>query len=359
MTKLLAFYLPQYHTFPENDKWWGEGFTEWTNVKKAKKLYKKHNQPRVPLNQHYYHLLNKKDIAHQMELAKKYNVYGFCYYHYWFDGKLLMEKPLEIIREMDEKVPYCMCWANEPWTRAWDGGSKEVLIDQKYGGEKEWEEHFQYLLKFFKDKYYIQIDGKPVLLIYRTNNIPNCNEMISYWKKKAQEVGFNGLYIVEERNSFQKEIYSKYSDAILDFEPQYTMRHRRTYFHKGYDKIRRGLFNLITHSKITLYDYDVLWRISLRRKYKKQSYQQFLGAFVDWDNTARRGKTCTLVTGSTPEKFEKYLKMQKRKAEEIESEFVFVNAWNEWAEGTYLEPDEKNKYAYLEAVRNVFGSNKE
>lgn len=355
MTKLLAFYLPQYHTFPENDEWWGKGFTEWTNVKRAEKCFRGHNQPRVPLDNNYYCLLDENDIKHQMELAKKFNVYGFCYYHYWFNGKLLMEKPLEKIRQMEQKIPYCMCWANEPWTRAWDGKNKEVLIGQEYGGKKEWEKHIEYLSQYFNDEYYIKIDGKPLLVIYRTNNIPNCNEMFQYWKKKCREKGFEGLYIVEERNSFQKEKSSKQSDATLDFEPMYTMDYCRNFFQLGYDKIRRGMFNFITKNEKLLYDYDMLWKIMIKRKYDTDKTKRFLGAFVDWDNTARRGKKGTIVLKSTPEKFEKYLKEQKDKAEKMHSEFIFVNAWNEWAEGTYLEPDEKNQYAYLEAVKNVFG----
>lgn len=355
MSKLIAFYLPQYHTFPENDRWWGKGFTEWTNVRKAKKLYKSHNQPRVPLNNNYYNLLNEEDIQNQMNLAEEYGVYGFCFYHYWFDGKLLMEKPLEKILKMDKKVPYCLCWANEPWTRAWDGKNKDVLIGQKYGGEKEWEEHILYLLDFFKDDYYIKIDGKPLLVIYRANNIPNCNKMFSYWKKRSCDFGFKGLYIVEEKNSFQKDKISNISDAILEFEPQYTIKHDRSFFVKVYDRLYRAVFNSFTGNRMLLYNYDVLWRIILRRKHKDLQTKTFLGAFVDWDNTARKGNRSMVVRGSTPKKFGRYLKKQKLKADALQSEFVFVNAWNEWAEGTYLEPDEANQYGYLEEVKYIFG----
>lgn len=176
--KLIAFHLPQYHTFPENDQWWGKGFTEWTNTRKAVPLYKGHYQPRTPLNKNYYQLDRLDDILWQMDLAKKYNVYGFCYYHYWFNGKLLLNKPLELLRDYNgDKLPYFFCWANEPWTRAWEGNTKKVLMPQEYGNQPEWEEHFQYLLTFFRDSAYMKKENMPLLVLYRTNNIPNCDEM--------------------------------------------------------------------------------------------------------------------------------------------------------------------------------------
>ena len=182
--KVLALYLPQYHCFKENDEWWGKGFTEWTNTKKAKPLYRNHYQPKEPLNDNYYDLSNVDVMINQAKLAKKYGVSGFVYYHYWFNGKKLMEKPLELMRKnKGVDMNYCLSWANEPWTRSWDGKAKEILIDQCYGDKSDWTKHYNYLSNFFSDDRYIKIDNKPVLFIYRINSIENHDEMISLWKK--------------------------------------------------------------------------------------------------------------------------------------------------------------------------------
>ena len=166
--KIIAFYLPQFHNIPENDEWWGNGFTEWTNVKKAKPIFEGHQQPKVPLNNNYYNLLDDNVKVWQADLAKKYGVYGFCYYHYWFNGKMLLEKPMEQMLENKEvDIPFCISWANEPWTKAWVGDEKKMLIAQEYGQEEEWKEHFMYLLPFFKDERYIKKDGKPFFIFYR------------------------------------------------------------------------------------------------------------------------------------------------------------------------------------------------
>ena len=164
--KIIAFYLPQFHSFPENDEWWGKGFTEWTNVKRAKPSFKGHYQPRIPLNKNYYNLTDVNALKWQADIAKKYGVYGFCYYHYWFDGHMLMEKPMEIMLQNKEvDLPFCICWANENWTKAWAQHSRKVLIAQTYGDKKDWEKHFYYLLPFFKDKRYIYKDGMPIFVI--------------------------------------------------------------------------------------------------------------------------------------------------------------------------------------------------
>lgn len=355
--KLIAFHLPQYHTFPENDQWWGKGFTEWTNTRKAVPLYKGHYQPRTPLNKNYYQLDRLDDILWQMDLAKKYNVYGFCYYHYWFNGKLLLNKPLELLRDYNgDKLPYFFCWANEPWTRAWEGNTKKVLMPQEYGNQPEWEEHFQYLLTFFRDSAYMKKENMPLLVLYRTNNIPNCDEMIAYWDKRCRECGYKGIYVIEEINSFQEKAECQHSKAFLEFEPLYTMTLGRNLWDKVSFKLHSTLFNLATGNNNQCYSYDHLWKKIINRKHQEiEGKNCFLGGFVDWDNTARKGKNGRIVMGTSPEKFEKYLMLQKDKAIENNSEFIFMNAWNEWGEGTYLEPDEKYGYAYLEAVRKVFG----
>lgn len=352
--KIIAFHLPQFHAIPENDEWWGKGFTEWVNVKKAVPLYKNHNQPRVPLNHDYYNLLEEAAIRRQIQQAKEAGVYGFCYYHYWFDGKLLLEKPLEKMLTMDNKIPYCFCWANEPWARTWDGLANHILMPQFYGGEKEWEAHFQYLLQFFKDPHYICKDGKPVFVLYRTNDIPDCEAMIGYFDKRCRESGFSGIYMVEEKNSFQKALHCSNADAIINFEPMYTLRHGRSIFQRVVDKVAGVLFNWFTGNNMLIYRYDSIWKQILKRKVTNpDGKREYRGAFVDWDNTARKGKKGTVIMGATPAKFKKYLRKQMDNAKQEGSEFVFLNAWNEWGEGTYLEPDTHNGYGYLEAIQRL------
>lgn len=351
--KILAFHLPQYHTIPENDAWWGEGFTEWVNVKKAKALYRGHNQPRIPLDGQYYDLTDQSAIRNQMDLAREYGIYGFCYYHYWFDGKLLLEKPLELMRTMDDRLPYCFCWANEPWARTWDGQDHQILMPQRYGAEPEWEKHFLYLVDFFRDDAYIKKNGKPLFVLYRTNDIPQCEAMIAYFNKRCIECGFAGIYVIEERNSFQNGDSCQNADAVLDFEPMYTLKHDRGFAQRLWDKMAKTLFNACTGNNLLIYSYDVLWKRILNRVYPSNGKQYYRGGFVDWDNTPRKGRNGLVIQGGSPEKFRHYLTGQIQKACRENGEFLFLNAWNEWGEGTYLEPDQRNEYGYLNAIADA------
>ncbi len=351
--KILAFHLPQFHAIPENDEWWGKGFTEWVNVKKAKSLYPGHQQPRVPLRGDYYDLSCRSAIRKQMDMAREYGVYGFCYYHYWFDGKLLLEKPLELMRTMEDRLPYCFCWANEPWARTWDGQANHILMPQYYGGEQEWEKHFLYLLDFFRDEAYIKKDGMPLLVLYRTNDIPDCQKMIEYFNTRCVESGFAGIYLVEERNSFQKQPCCPNADAILDFEPMYTLKQARGRFRRAWDKAVKVCFNLFTGNRLLVYSYDAVWKNMLRRRYPQDGKTYYRGGFVDWDNTPRKGKNGLVIRGANPKKFQRYLTRQVKNAAQAGTEFLFLNAWNEWGEGTYLEPDEHCGYGYLEAISHI------
>lgn len=344
--KIIAFYLPQYHAIPENDKWWGEGFTEWVNTKKAKPLFDGHEQPKTPLNENYYCLLDSKTQEWQAKLAADNGIDGFCYYHYWFNGKMLLEKPMEkMLENKNITLPFCISWANEPWARTWDGKDKEVLISQTYGEEKEWKEHFDYLSKFFIDERYIKNDNKPVMLIYRTENIPKCDEMIKFWNNECKKIGLDGIYIVETMNSFQKQSMCN-SDAVVEFEPMLTIRHHLPINIQGtrYTKKKLNILDKL--------DYSMVWERVLNKNvdYGKK---KFLGGFVNWDNTARKGKKGLVLTDGTPTVFKEYLRKQYNKAKENGSEYLFINAWNEWAEGTYLEPDDKNKYKMIDVIKEV------
>lgn len=354
MTKIIAFHLPQFHAIPENDEWWGKGFTEWTNTKKAKPLFKDHNQPREPLNYNYYNMLDHSTRKWQADLAQEHGVYGFCYYHYWFNGKMLLEKPVEmLLEEKDITMPFCFCWANEPWTRAWDGATKEVIMPQEYGGEKEWQNHFDYLIKFFKDDRYIKKGNKPVFVIYRTSNIPNCDKMIEFFDDKCKKAGLAGIHVVEEINSFQQKYHCKNSKGIIEFEPINTLCNDISFIKKFRRKVKKIYCSTVGIDKNDFYDYDYIWNRIINRNAEYGNKEKYLGAFIDWDNSPRKGKAATIFKGVTIEKFEKYFKLQLQRANNIESEFLFINAWNEWAEGTYLEPDTKNEYKYLNTLKRV------
>lgn len=361
--KIMAFYLPQYHEIPENNQWWGEGFTEWTNTKKAKPLFKGHYQPRTPYNDYYYNLLDKKSLQWQADLMKKYNVYGLCMYHYWFNGKKLLEKPMEILLDnKDIDLNYCMCWANETWARTWDGKEKDILIKQEYGDKEDWIKHLEYMMKFFNDKRYIKDNGRPVLVIYKTQLIPQINEMVKCWQEYLKKNNMPKIKIVEIFNAKQNKCYCNESEAYIEFEPNYTWskeREENGIIKYGYSKLKihsKKILNMKKPPKIFLdiKYYDKVWNSILNRKREINGREVYLGAFVNWDNTARKGYNATITQGSTPEKFSKYLSKQYKIATEVtNSEYIFINAWNEWAEGTYLEPDKKYKYGYLEAVKKA------
>ncbi len=350
--KVIAFFLPQYHVIEENNEWWGKGFTEWNNVRKGKPLFKSHEQPKVPYQNNYYDLLLGDTLSEQSKLAGSYGVDGFCFYHYWFKGKKLLEKPVEMLAVKPEiDISYCLSWANETWSRRWTGEEKKILIKQEYGGKSDWEAHIQYLLPFFRDRRYIRIDNKPVFLIYRAIEIPDCEEMISYWDKRLVEEGFSGLYLIETLNSVQKKSCLRTSSALVEFEPMYTIYSDLNYLTRLY----RYCFNHFGLHRAGLRDYlnyDRIYKNVLKRKrnYEKKT---FLGVFPDWDNTARKGEAGLVIRKGNPTKFQYYFKKQYKNSDDMKNEFLFINAWNEWGEGAYLEPDIKNKFGYLQAIRNV------
>ena len=224
--KLLAFHLPQYHEIPENNEWWGQGFTEWTNVKRGRSLYPGHYQPRVPLHKKYYDLSEKNAIRTQTELAKKFGLYGFCFYHYYFNGKKLLEKPVENYKNEPHDFPYCFAWANQSFARTWYGkdGNNQLLLEQQYGEEEQWREHFDYLLPFFKDPVYIKVNNKPMFLIYLTQDFKKCNAMIRKWNEWAQKEGFEGVYFVAMDTGYKVSRFWSKIDATVDFEPIRSIR---------------------------------------------------------------------------------------------------------------------------------------
>ncbi len=349
--KFIAFYLPQFHEIPENNEWWGKGFTEWERVKNAKPLFPGHNQPRVPYK--YYDLSDTNVLKEQSEMALKYGVDGFCYYHYWFNGKKLLEKPLEMMLENKEiKIPFCLSWANEPWTRAWEGKSKEILMSQNYGNRLDWLKHLEYLIPFFKDDRYIRIDDKPVFLIYRTESFDKFDVMMELWNDRIKHYGIKEIFFVETLNSFQKKPVCKNSSAVVEFEPMFSLSR----FSSNYIKsLNSKIYRLVHRTNYRLVKYEKIWRRIINRNNNHEK-RLFLGAFTDWDNTPRFKEYSTIFVGSTPEKFEFYLKKQIEKVRG-EDTIIFINAWNEWAEGVHLEPCNIWNTSFLEVLKKIKDNN--
>lgn len=362
--KVIAFYLPQFHSIPENDKWWGKGFTEWVNVKKATPLFPNHYQPRVPLNKNYYNLLDPETMKWQVETANDYGIYGFCFYHYWFSGKKLLEKPVEAFLERKElNTHFCLCWANESWTNTWANGSADVIMQQSYGGKNEWKEHFDYLLDYFKDDRYIVNNNKPLLVIYRPELIDCLDEMLTYWNQLAKQNGFDGIEYAYQNVSYY--LSSNRNDELFSYAIEYqpnwafalqnlsTLQRIKKDFLIFVEK--RLKFNLREKLQVLKglqrCDYAEIWNYILNSK--PNTSISVPCAFVDWDNTPRKGKRGMVVENANPVDFKKFFTQLLDKAEkEFKQDMVFVFAWNEWAEGGYLEPDEKYRYEYLKAIKD-------
>ncbi len=356
--KVMCMYLPQYHTFPENDEWWGEGYTEWTAVRSGKPLFANHIQPRVPLENRYYDLVNEgvETLTWQAELAKEYGIYGFSIYHYWFKGRQLMERPMEILRDHPEiPLRYCVCWANETWTRTWYGLADQVLMQQDYGTEADWKIHFDYLCTFFRDERYIKIQNRPLLQIYRTFDIEELAAMRQCFDKWAKEAGFDGIYIMSGKTAGQQEERTELVDGYYYFEPGYSLKHNLTKAQKFYynaSVLVRSLLNKVRKNKKLERRIPAEWIYSAidGREYRDN---EFPGLIPNWDNTPRRSYKGLVYTGTNPKRFEEVLHNLKKKVSGDREDFVFINAFNEWGEGAVLEPDTADGYGYLEAVKRV------
>lgn len=369
--KLIAFYFPQFHPIKENNEWWGEGFTDWTLVKKAKPLFNGHNQPRIPLDNNYYNPCDKETLRKQALQAKEYGIEGFMFYHYWFDGKLYLEKPLEVFLEnQDIDISFCVTWANESWTRSWIGKPEVFLQKQLHSNDKNiWQNHFDYLLPFFKDPRAIKIDNKPVFLIYQPFLIKDSKEMIEFWNNLAIENGLDGLYFMAIKNhDFQSTDFLDSYDAVLKFQPReaYTSKDFQEFNVSARFQFLRRLPHLVQLyltklnqriSKHKIYDSNKLWEIILKKSFQNEFQSNklavFESAFFEWDNTARYKKNAKIFTGLSDKDKELNLKKLFEQAVNNNSPYVFFNAWNEWSESAYLEPDKKDGFKNLEIIKKV------
>ncbi len=344
--KAIAFYLPQFHAIPENDEWWGNGFTEWRNVKRGKPVFDGHYQQRIPTELGYYDLVQDKSIQKkQMELAKKYDIYGFCYYYYWFNGKRLLEKPLnQVLENEDLDLPFCICWANENWTRRWDGLDKEILISQSHSIDSDMR-FIDEVIPILKDKRYIKLEDAPMLLVYRVNLLPNPFKTIENWRERCKEAGIESIHIcaVQSIGITDPRVFG--CDSAVEFPPSGFWR---------FLKPKRYVENLDPNFKGYLYDYNDIVEIALRKK--RVNYSLYRGAMLGFDNVARKLNSGVIFHNFTIESYKKWLLgciAYEKHYQPKEKQILFINSWNEWGEGTYLEPDEKFGLQYLEATKEV------
>ena len=371
--RLLALYFPQFHAIPENDEWWGEGFTDWVNVKRARPQFRGHYQPRVPQGGNYYDQSKPETLAWQIDLARRHGVHGFCHYHYWFDGKQLLDTPTNLV--MDSKgpefdFPFCLAWANETWSRRWDGRDHHILQQQSHTPDPAlWMRHFEYLFRAWSDDRAVKIDGKPMFLVYRAHLVREIGAMFDLWREEALRRGLPGLYLVAMKQyEFPVPDVLKHFDATMQFQPfealyspdyeapgvetRRIFRPLRLLPERMQDMLRAVRYNLFP--ALTFYDYEMVWKHILKVE-REGGIPAFPGAFVDWDNTPRYVKRARIFRGASPERFAYWFRrlVEVTATRPDPERLIFMNAWNEWAEGTYLEPDERHGLKYLEAVRDA------
>jgi hypothetical protein len=348
-TKLIAFYLPQFHPIPENSRWWGTGFTDWKDVARAKPLFPGHFQPRLPADLGFYDLRLAEAREAQVRLARAYGIHGFCYYTYWMkDGRRLLEGPMEaMLRDGSPDFPFCICWANESWTRRRDGGAADVLAEQSHDDANN-AAFFEGMIRYFRDPRYIRIDGRPLLLIHRAALLPNAEATLADWRRLAQRHGIPMPYVVaaERFDVGAEAMIARGFDAVYEFPPIMSGADRSA--------VEVAIPRTLPDFHGRLLDYERLAASFERRPVPP--HRRFSGVTVGWDDTARRGIQATLCVGFSVERYRRWL---SRAIERTEStappgqRLVFINAWNEWAHGAYLEPDQHVGLGYLEATRDA------
>ena len=349
--RAIAFHLPQYHPTPENDEWWGKGFTEWTNTAKASPLYPGHYQPHLPADLGYYDLRLPEARHAQAELAKAYGIEGFCYYHYWFGGRRILERPVnEILSSGEPELPFCLCWANHSWSNIWQGVADRMLIEQSYPGMDDHKRHFEWLLAAFHDPRYIRVDGKPMFLIYNPPDIPDIKNVMDYWRSLAAEAGLPGLHLVAVN---YRAVPVDPAEFGMDASTWQPMPDKSGHIPWRYPALKARMRLARGQYKLTVLDYSQIMDGLTRKQPPK--FTEYTTVLPNWDNTPRSGLNGLVLHGSTPELFKTVLQRGINLVQAYPSaqRIVFIKAWNEWAEGNYLEPDQRFGHAYLEAVREA------
>jgi hypothetical protein len=355
MTKIIAFYLPQFHTIKENNEWWGEGFTEWTNVKNAKPLFKGHIQPRIPRELGYYSLLDSEVREKQAELARDNGIYGFCYWHYWFgNGKKLLERPFDsVLNSGKPNYPFCLGWANESWqSKVWGiEGRNKVLIEQKYLGVEDNQKHFYDLLSAFEDERYIKIDGKCLFYVYKPLNFAGMREFIKQWRLLAKTHFFDFYFVANARS------FSEHDELLnLGFDAVNVNPISRIFQANNFVKLEgifQRKFNEIFHNHSC---HIVAYKKAMRRviNSKQDLMETVIPSIVpNWDHSPRSGKHASIISGFDLKAFsysvERVLEISKKKNNKL----VFLKSWNEWGEGNFIEPDQENGKELLETISRL------
>lgn len=340
--RYVCFYLPQFHSFAENDRWWGPGFTEWTNVSQMRPQFPTHQSPWLPADLGFYDMRLVETRQQQADLARRYGVHGFCYYAYWFQGRRLLERPLRLLLEDGEpNIPFCICWANENWSRRWDGSDTELLLGQNHSLEDD-VRFIDDMADILLDDRYITVDGRKILLIYRPSLIPDKERLFQTWRVRARQLGIGELLICNAMTFGEFDPREFHCDAAVEFPP-HTVNAR---------ELSRAEVETPTEFSGKLYDYLEAMRSTLGKVYE---FPFFPTVMPRWDNTPRKGSRGHVFVRSSPEAFEVWLReaTERARRSSFEQPIVFINSWNEWAEGAHLEPDSRFGRAYLDVVRRV------
>jgi hypothetical protein len=345
--RVIAFYLPQFHPIPENEEWWGPGFTEWTNAARARPLYRGHAQPHLPADLGFYDLRLPESRQAQSELARKYGVEAFCYWHYWFAGRRILERPYaEMLASGVPDFPFCLGWANQTWSGVWYGDPSRVLIEQTYPGPEDERRHFEYLYTAFQDRRYLRVDGKPLFYVFRPELLPDAAAFINHWRRLAAEAGLPGLYLVAEvsdllgkgptfpgflRAGFDAGVYQRLP-ARIDRWSVIRMRLRRKLLHQP-ERYPYAALPALPPPDLT-------------------GERLLPCVYPNWDNTPRSGRAGLVIGGSSPEAFRPHVRaaVNSLGARPREHRLLFVKSWNEWAEGNYLEPDLEHGHGFLRVL---------
>lgn len=350
--KIFAYYLTQFSPCKQNDEWWGKGTTEWNNVSRAIPMYSGHHQPRLPGELGFYDLRIKDIFMRQVELAKKYGIFGFCFYYYWFDGKRLLEEGLDRYVNSNINFPFFLCWANESWTKRFDGTSREILMEQVHT-EESYKKMIENASNYMKNDNYFKIDNKKVFSVYRVENMPNPKSVIKYWRDFCKENGVGDIYIIGILSSSKKINYIDQGfDAVTDFQLASVMNYVNdiTSEYKVAHKEFEG----------QIIDYE---DIVINKKYYKYDEKKLYRAVSPmWDNSARRYHKGLIAEKSSPRLYKTWLKdiiKYTKNRKDLDDSMIFINAWNEWGEGAYLEPDRKYGYAYLNATKEAIEETRE
>jgi hypothetical protein len=360
--RVIAFYLPQFHPIPENNSWWGMGFTEWTNVAKAKPLFRGHYQPHIPADLGFYDLRVPETRLAQAEMARRHCIEGFCYWHYWFAGERLLERPFnEVLRTGEPRFPFCLAWANESWTGIWHGAPNRILKAQTYPGFDDHRAHFYTLLEAFTDERYLTVEGRPIFVIYHPRQMPGIKQVTDFWRDLAIKSGLKGLHLVAyiyaddmpewspNDNGFDAALVSNELRIIRESATSFMRRVRRQL---SMSRKFRALYKSIRRLPIHIYMYEDALPYFVHQE--PLPFEYYPCIVPNWDNTPRSGLDGFVLHNSTPELFRTQIRIARARVKSLPDDrrIIFVKSWNEWAEGNHLEPDLRFGMRYLDVLRD-------